>query len=147
MPVGLLALAKKIILVFLLIFAKILSTLTVKSISFATTGLAPVIEIAWGNCRNPYSVWMASSSGSKKAWAIIDISSSYPFPKIILFLFSEYLSAMALIRSSLTCGGYLFKLFENSLRTLTASKDVPRALSFADNLIKFFLIVLPKFGL
>ena len=46
MPVGLLALAKKIILVFLLIFPKILSTLTVKSISFATTGLAPVIEIA-----------------------------------------------------------------------------------------------------
>ena len=54
---------------------------------------------------------------------------------------------MALIRSSLTCGGYLFKLFENSLRTLTASEDVPSALSFADNLIKFFLIVLPKFGL
>ena len=28
-----------------------------------------------------------------------------------------------------------------------ASKDAPSALSFADNLIKLFILLLPKFGL
>jgi len=47
---------------------------------------------------------------------------------------------MALIKSSLTCGGYLFKFDENELIALIASKDVPNALSFAESLIKFFLL-------
>ena len=45
-PVGLLGFAKKISLVFLLIFERILSTLAVRFTSFATTPKAPAIEIA-----------------------------------------------------------------------------------------------------
>ena len=55
-PVGLFAFARKINLVFLLILDKILSTLAVRLLSFAITPLAPAIEIAWGNCKKPYSV-------------------------------------------------------------------------------------------
>ena len=60
-PVGLLGFAKKISLVLLLIFERILSTLAVWFTSFATTPIAPAIEMAWGNCRNPNSVYIASS--------------------------------------------------------------------------------------
>ena len=92
--------------------------------------------MACGNCRNPNSVYIASSLKFKKVWARIEINSSEPFPKIIFFLLSVYLLDIALINSSLTWGGYLFSSLEKFLRALIAFKDAPRALSFADNLIK-----------
>ena len=95
-----------------------LSTLAVKPLSFAITPFAPATAIAWGNCKKPYSVYMASSLVSKKACAIIDINSSEPLPNIILSLLSEYLFPIALIKSSLTCGGYLCKFVEKDFTAL-----------------------------
>ena len=84
---------------------------------------------------------------SKKACAIIDINSSEPLPNIILSLLSEYLFAIALTKSSLTCGGYRCKFVEIDFNALIAFKDVPNAPSFADSLIKLSSLLLPKFGL
>ena len=41
----------------------------------------------------------------------------------------------------------LLASLEKILIALIASKDAPNALSFADNLIKLFILLLPKFGL
>ena len=74
-----------------------------------------------------------------------EIKSSEPFPRINLVWSKFLILLIVLISSSLCCGGYLLKLF--IFNSLSILGEYPKAFSFADNLINFFKLEDPKFGL